>query len=240
MPTGALYHYTKERPILFSGEMVRAILDGRKTQTRRAVKPRQDWFVDERENGQRWPFFQPYVYAEPEPIEVPCPYGNPGDRLWVKETHAIVPSTAYAVSTDDGVSQIPHRRSPNSDHWVVYREGWSRCTPGRWRPSIHMPRWASRVLLEVTAVRVERVQEISHADALAEGIEASPVSTPAEAFKDLWNSINGKRGFGWEANPWVWVVEFKRVFILDLHPELIVHNGGVPVEALDRLEDDEP
>lgn len=198
----------RERGILFSAPMVRALLAGTKTQTRRIVKPPIggiNW-------GKR------------------CPYGQPGDRLWVREKWAPVTATAYRMS--DGVQQTVN---PNDeDTAAIYAAGWDRSGPGRWRPSIHMPRWASRITLEVTGVRVERLQEISPADACAEGAaeildrpHADPLRSAAydkfgvtlndgeryagsvAAYAALWESINGPGS--WDANPWVWVVEFKRV-----------------------------
>ena len=235
----------KERPILFSGEMVRAILDGRKTQTRRVVKPQPiydgytpehrnaDWYypgVIDR-NGEMQPADeQAYgVWTWDGEMAWKSPYGAPGDRLWVRETWAHVPVTAYRAST--GVHQTADPTDP--DMAAVYRAGWDRSKPGRWRPSIHMPRWASRILLEVVSVRVERLQEISDSDAMAEGIErvggnfsvcpwrnyrigepgemSMHCSAPSRSFMTLWESINAKRGYGWESNPWVWVVEFKQI-----------------------------
>ena len=198
----------KERPILFSGAMVRAILDGRKTQTRRVVKmPRgivslYRPFPNEPENVQGvdkdgligW-------YASP----TVCPYGAPGDRLWVRETF--------------GIPDAPYERRDKA--LVIYRADQSdeMAALNRyfWRPSIHMPRWACRLVLEVTGVRVERLQDISSDDAIAEGIEPSDVGDAREeaawniaGYEELWDSLNAKRGLGWATNPWVWVVEFRR------------------------------
>jgi hypothetical protein len=141
-----------------------------------------------------------------------CPFGKPGDKLWVRETWAVEPS------------QDDKRAKPPSNHihgeelcfYKATLESWQR--RGKWRPSIHMPRWASRITLEVTDVHVERVREISIDDIRAEGIVIYPFDPdstdrqpdPWEIFADLWNSINEKRGFGWDENPWVWVVEFKK------------------------------
>lgn len=165
----------KMRPILFSGEMVRAILEGRKTQTRRVVKPQPAYVIDS-------------VWV--------CPYGRPGDGLWVRETWA-----------------------PNSQAGVFsYAADWAAGVKhvSRWRPSIHMPRAASRISLEVVGVRVERLREISEADALAEGcadsemVDGVPMWCSAvEKYMDLWEKINGEGS--WAVNPWVWVVEFRRV-----------------------------
>ena len=222
----------KEHPILFSAPMVRAILEGRKTQTRRVCKnkvyanglgfnghdfnchndylPPSALLMDYREGG------YDSTTSDLEGWGEACPYGQPGDRLWVRETHAIVPRTAYAMS--DGVQQTLR---PDDNHdAAIYREGWERSTGGfRWRPSIHMPRWASRILLEVVSVRVERLQDISEADAEAEGaplelgvLERVTLGAKARyrsGFCRLWSSINGRES--WDANPWVWVVEFRRV-----------------------------
>ena len=213
----------KVRPILFNGEMVRAILDRRKTQTRRVVKPQPDdvWHESGWKNGGVGMRFGMEVEG------VLCPYGVPGDRLWVRETWAAVMFYEAHVEgfglgyADDweGSSHIP--QGP-SEYTILYRADneWDESVEDRgfrWRPSIHMPHWASRITLEVTDVRVERVQDISEADAEAEG--APPILVPpdgggapfTEGFMDLWDSINAKRGFGWDANPWVWVVAFRSV-----------------------------
>ena len=216
----------KERPILFNAPMVRAILDGSKTQTRRVVKPQPDWVNENAGCGiatgggimpsprSDWLHWRGSRLLRPEPR---CPYGLPGDRLWVRENFAIVPRTAYARS--DGVQQTLR---PDDDHdAAIYRAGWDRSNGGfRWRPSIHMPRWASRILLEITDVRVERLQDISEADAQAEGVKVDGnghavrddvvnVGGARTAFAELWESINGPDS--WSANPWVWVIEFRRI-----------------------------
>lgn len=192
----------KERPILFSAPMVRAILEGRKTVTRRVVKvqPHIDasgnFCVGSSNYGQDG-------YGKPVTkhfVNGCCPYGKPGDRLWVRETWARI-----------RVAQAPDQE------WVVYRESDNRTDyGGPWKPGIHMFRRDSRILLEVTDVRVERLQDISEDQATAEGISAQAtesfratgVERPAGfAFRELWASTGGE----WEANPWVWVVKFKRV-----------------------------
>lgn len=221
-----------ERPILFSGPMVRAILDGRKTQTRRAIKP---WPVDE----------LPDV-----PVHL-CPYGKPGDRLWVRETFCIESCREcgyYPPAFDDG---RPIEHHLDDDYGAWWRQPHYRATdpcpeleigtgdPGViWHPSIHMPRWASRITLEITDVRVERLHDISEEDAAAEGVKPFVVTqedvdvaqdceeefvakcaaalgpgafTHKFEFMFLWDSINEKRGYGWNKNPWVWVISFKRV-----------------------------
>lgn len=218
----------KEHPILFSSQMVRAILDGRKTQTRRVIKPPRWAFIDDvqasKTTNNRF-----FVWVPDDcdtEYQIYCPYGDAGDTLWVRETHAIVPRTAYQNST--GVEQI---LKPNDNHdLAIFKEGWKRSPPSRWRPSIHMPRWAARMLLEVTHVRAERLQDISEADAEREGIEliehncfknylaGKPydeipgyeyLQDPIGSFRSLWKSINGADA--WDLNPWVWVVEFERV-----------------------------
>ena len=151
----------KERPILFSAPMVRAILDGRKTMTRRILTERHGEY---------------------------CPYGHPGDFLWVRETF-------YNSRMDN--SMPTHYRADNQD------EDFQLI----WNPSIFMPRWASRILLEITAVRVERLQKISEDDARAEGVSPETVGP----FSELWDSINRKPGRTWADNPFVWVIEFKRI-----------------------------
>lgn len=207
-PAGGLPS-SRQRPILFSGAMVRAILASTKTQTRRVVKPQPDrvhvgpdWMWPYLPGGKQMPVtdYKPTL----------CPYGKPGDRLWVRETWAYVPRTAYP--------DAPTRHDPRPGHEgmaAVYRAEWERCQPGRWRPSIHMPRWASRLTLEVTGVRVQRLHQITIADAHAEGLRMEDLALCQPliqgAFRDLWDSINAKRGFGWSSNPWVWVIEFRRV-----------------------------
>lgn len=202
----------KEYPILFKGEMVKAILGDRKTQTRRVI-PNDLMMCLSPED-------------EPEKFVEWCKYGAFGDRLWVRETWSPVPTSAYNVMVYD----------PNDPSvGAVHRAGWAVANPGTgWKPSIHMPRWASRITLEITGVRVERVQDICEEDAIAEGIESCTDnlgqihSNPTrlymafpergggffrarDAFECLWDSINAKRGVGWSENPWVWVVTFKRL-----------------------------
>lgn len=183
----------RERPILFSAPMVRAILSGTKTQTRRVAIQTAGGHLKEPSGHRRW---HP---ADPE-AALACRYGQPGDRLWVRETFA------------EGIHQMA-----GVNHWAYSadRFGEQQRLGDRWKPSIHMPRAASRILLEIISVRVERLQAISEADAMAEGClgklaEAAPAADEArEQFRDLWQSINGADS--WAANPWVWVVEFKRV-----------------------------
>lgn len=181
----------KERPILFSGQMVRAILDDTKTQTRRVV--RGQVLGDLRPmmlmRGRAWDG------SQFQNAEISKGYGDIGDRLWVRETWR-----------EGDYGSIFYRADEEWDKEIG------------WKPSIFMPRTHSRLSLEVAGVRVERVQEISEEDALAEGVIRRPIegepdlSLPArDGYQWLWDTLNAKRGFGWDTNPWVWVIEFKRV-----------------------------
>jgi len=210
----------KERPILFNGAMVRAILAGEKTQTRRAVKGATPFaeMASELQEHRELTGWNEHI---PGHLVPPCPFGQPGDRLWVREAHAIFP--AHGQHRGDGKrwgpwGGLPTTVSEDGKQIAYFREGFDRCDPGRWRPSIHMPRWACRLVLEITDVRVERLQAISEADALAEGamewaveqdtpIRDLPGGDERIAFKALWESAGGN----WDSNPWVWVVEFKVV-----------------------------
>lgn len=209
----------KERPILFNGAMVRAILDGRKTQTRRIVK------------NQRHPYG--HLLTEDEvaaefndgTCAVRCPYGGPGDRLWVRETWAATGEFAGMK-----ISELGEFGARIRDTNIVYRadgDGYDEVSQS-WRPSIHMPRWASRTTLEITGVRIERLRAITEYDAIAEGIEechcevqntrvwrnytpengwTSRVSAKS-SYRSLWEKINGSAS--WIENSWVWVIEFRR------------------------------
>jgi hypothetical protein len=220
----------KERPILFSGEMVRAILEGRKTQTRRVVKDLD--LIQYTTDGV--PGFEDEAGDHRQTVEA-CPYGKPGDRLWVRETCGLNArySTEYGgwPYEDDEDGTVPKvkpvhllSRSNPTGNYVVYAADGNDRVSG-WTPSIHMPRWASRITLGVTGIRVERLQEISEQDAIAEGLLAwqsnalEPVyygvsladvweADPRLTYKRLWSSIYTKRGHSWDSNPWVWVIEF--------------------------------
>lgn len=200
----------KDRPILFSAPMVRALLAGSKTQTRRALKRQPDYPIIIATD----PHTNRYQIGEREQVTEAAllrasPYGQPGDRLWARETWA--PHPDFALEVRRGV----YRADPECEHDVE-----------RWRPSIHMPRWAGRILLEIVSVRVERLQEISDADIVAEGIDmealaesqdrydivckgsgASGRATERTAWRDLWESTGGD----WDANLWCWAITFKRV-----------------------------
>lgn len=204
----------KERPILFSGAMVRALLDGSKTQTRRACKPMNSW-VDQDCREVRIVDSVPHHFLKgsEQPIErLRSPYGQPGDRLWVRETFL-----GWWNTADQSLS-----------HVAAFRADGYELDPGeRWTPSLHMPRKASRIDLEITGVRVERLQDISDRDAIAEGIRrvgpgwerwhpdpddtehTGSTQKPRLSYMGLCESINGAGS--WEANPWVWAIEFRRI-----------------------------
>ncbi len=221
----------KERPILFSGPMVRALLDGSKTQTRRVVKNQPpadvasirvshyhptviDWRGGEQPGAEIFG-----AYSDDGEWGSKFPYGEPGDHLWVRETwRGVVEINPPGKSMELGVA----RYVPDQEYC---RRVEYQATQGRdsapWRPSIHMPRWASRITLEVTGVRIERLNAITAADAKAEGappawldvngqdVNAHDAPTYRQGFARLWRDINGPDS--WDANPWVWVVEFKRI-----------------------------
>lgn len=254
----------KERPILFSAPMVRAILDGSKTQTRRVVKDLQgadyndfaSWnrpahVLDAARKHGRFGF-SGRIYDDGtigSPFSIPCPYGKPADRLWVRETFGYVSPDEYerprSECNIEYRADLPPGCTDLPGQWPVDECAGDPARP-RWRPSIHMPRAASRILLEIISVRVERLQEISEADADAEGcerldnervqqdwklcatcggtrlhralgpnggviedVDCLDCDTYAKRFKHLWWSINGTES--WAANPFVWVVTFKRV-----------------------------
>ena len=222
----------KERPILMSAPMVRALLDGSKTQTRRVVKPQfapdaiPCEMVATNERGHQIVGHSGMWWCEADGNHekaVRCPYGQPGDRLWVRETWnwfdpKSIPEQRLGMRADftgkEGERQIQWCAAYAADGPLPYPGYDGR---DHWRPSIHMPRWASRITLEITGVRVERVQEIDIADASAEGVtdtgslilDKNEQGGPIAEYAVLWESINGPGS--WEQNPWVWVIEFKLV-----------------------------
>lgn len=230
----------KERGMIFNGEMVRAILDGRKTQTRRIMKPQPEPCP---RGGHWWPsnVFKTMLHVEDEMqngkggwgglVGDACPFGDVGDRIWVRETFQgpLVHEELFEeYSAYPEKFETPEYCEYAADGGVrpEYCDLDDNLRHG-WRPSIHMPRWASRILLEITNVRVERLNAISEEDAEAEGIDMEALydsqdcydciadhnmtgrPTVTGAFKYLWESIYGAEN--WLANPWVWVIEFKRV-----------------------------
>ncbi|WP_176154446.1 hypothetical protein [Burkholderia vietnamiensis] len=214
----------KERPILFSGPMVRAILEGRKTQTRRIVKPTGAHHIfqfrgREEARGTDEPTGE-WAWCRAERViseHIRCPYGKPGDRLWVRETHL-----AW-WKLDEANPAGPRVFS----HVAAYAADGYELEPGeKWIPSIHMLRAASRITLEITGVRVERLRDISESDARAEGVtieerhkvgyclgggRGADRPPSIRALRELWDGLNADAGHGWDANPWVWVVEFRKV-----------------------------
>jgi len=228
-----------EHPIIFSTEMVRAILDGRKTKSRRIIMPQP-----EDEDGYRFwwkgdwdtrggPRAGVCTHGSPgngeatwtlKEIAEYCSYGQVGDRLWVRETWG---------SLDADHPRCKDGRKPKQGDRLVYRANpaddyqWGAGKPSQgsfcWRPSIHMFRWAARIFLEITNIRVERVQDISLKDVISEGIKDTNKCVynddnvfkcnhhdTLDKFKNLWDSLNAKRGYSWDKNPWCWVIEFKR------------------------------
>lgn len=229
----------KERPILFSGPMVRAILDGRKTQTRRVFGPEMIRIEPHPKCGF---YYETFARRNGEVVSTGqgpfrpndwshyCPYGEPGDRLWVRETwrtrrewDRIAPSK-LPVTEDSSFTPLTLR-----EQYITYVESDTQANKlrGKLRPSIYMPRWASRITLEIVSIRVERLQDISEEDAEAEGIVSRRVMddpyphfflsgsewqwdyAASIIYANLWESINGPDS--WQANPWVWVVQFRRV-----------------------------
>lgn len=210
---------TRERPILFSGAMVSAILAGRKTQTRRILTPQPTEHTDRegramlRWRGSTYKACQLWADDFPAAMLRYCPYGAVGQHLWVREGFWTQPALDLPLGTPQPVAYDA--------------DGLTECLEDyRKRPSIHMPRWASRLTLEITGVRAERLNAIGEADALAEGIVSEPDHvgphfgpapgqmtnrTAYAAFARLWDGINKARGFGWQTNPYVWVVEFRRL-----------------------------
>lgn len=184
-----------ERPILFSAPMVRAILNGRKTQTRRIVRLNESGRVKQIGGLKNW-------HLDDANAVQACPYGKLGDHLWVRETWAEIP--------DDGGTWIYRADDPD--------DAWKQESGVRWKSGRFMPRAASRITLEIAGVRVERLKEITDEGAKAEGVEAMAWTngngtltmryTPHSVFATLWDEINVKKA-PWESNPWVWVIEFK-------------------------------
>jgi len=255
----------RELPILFSGEMVRAIREGRKTQTRRVINPQptedlrwSGWVISSSNKKHvgcaSWETQRTIDtgFSRDDGLYIKCPYGNPGDQLWVRETWRIVgwhDGEPLLLEYKDGVQMEEPGDSSDYDEnkYMQYYIDCSddmnragvrldvdkneyRCDeygsiPTRWRSSIFMPRWASRIQLEVISIKVERVQDVTEDDAKAEGVWGldEPYQgvgdLPTDRFRDLWDSINGNRKdksgkllpYSWEDNPWVFVVEFERI-----------------------------
>ena len=193
----------KEYPLLLKSEMVRAIFEGRKTQTRCPIVPQPMNIIAGNLNKEK----EVYCQFEDGDKLINCPWGV-GDRLWVKETWAV-----HVAWNDTSPSQI---EIPNHGIQIWYKSSPPKPpTIGKWRSSIYMPRWASRITLEITNIRVERIREISEEDAQQEGIDFYQVSPEGNGsyrypFEMFWDSLYDKKGYGWDKNPWVWVREFRR------------------------------
>lgn len=222
----------KERPIIFTADSVRAILAGNKTQTRRMIKPQPPLPLVRMLDG-GWCELRGCTALGD--TDYRCPYGAPGDRLWVKETFAFEcdvdgnepPYSDRPIKRtgDDEVGNgwlMPHYRAtdPMPDLCCGHKKCDGEPCTNPWRSPMFMPRWASRITLAITDVRVQRVQEISGDDVLAEGVDngsSNPTmgarweNMQRMAFEKLWDSINAKRGYSWESNPWVWAVTFNKV-----------------------------
>lgn len=217
----------KERPILFNAPMVQAILEGLKTQTRRIIKwPGKNKPADIRRNPDNDPWYKDFIWSmrtyngawgdyKHNRFLKFCQQGKPGDRLWVKETYSV-----NSLFDDQKPSEIDKRAVGG----IAYLADGKR-RHGKIRQSIFMPRWASRIDLGITNIKVERIQDISEEDALAEGVKSQYTEDeedsychvdnnflsdfPSETFSMFWDSVNKKRGYGWDVNPWVWVITFK-------------------------------
>lgn len=223
----------KETSIIFLGQSVRATLEKLKKQTRRTAGLRQ---VNKNPNDWELLGFAPEAgiakfrnIIDSNILEIRCPYGVPGDKLWVKETFVLENTFGYSNSVilptdrpfkrmkdtdDDYYYLIPHYRATEPEPHIVpddRENDWDDRT--RWSSSLFMPKWVTRIWLEITGVRLERVQDMTELDAIDEGCPAiscdEDMSEVLEWYEDLWNSLNVKRGYGWDVNPWVWVILFK-------------------------------
>lgn len=225
---------TRERPVLFNGDMVKAILAGTKTQTRRPMKVQpaditgfgsNEWSRFRNNMAERW--------QRAEAFGQPCPFGEPGDRLWVRETWRPEErdsdmADGVRYQADDAFRVIENTREA-ADRWLDVHGGLGAKNIYRWRPSIHMPRWASRLTLRVTGARLERLQSITPDDAVAEGIErvshvglmqafgwkdyggGAGYFDPVKSFASLWDQVATDRELCWDRNPWVWRISFERI-----------------------------
>jgi len=207
----------KEHPILFSTDMVKAILDGRKTMTRRILKPQPDAGLEEFDryakievgkyaptlidkDGEQYPGDEIFgAYTDDGEWGWKCPYGQVGDRLWVREKFYFRVGNPDAVIYFDGTEKF------RNGHIIEHFANVDRL---KWKPAIHMFRDFSRITLEITDIRVERVQEITEEDIRAEGFYPHP-GWPEQMFDLYWDKLNAKRGYSFESNPWVWVISFK-------------------------------
>jgi hypothetical protein len=213
---------TKERPIIFSAESVRAILEGRKTQTRRVVRPQpndQPRYVADVAAEEGW--YVPHSFGDIKIYDpLKCPHGRPGDFLWVREKFRL---TDFSFIDDDWNASVQYADLSLGVRKHYLERGGDEKTG--WRSPTHMPRWASRIALEIKDVRVERLQSMRNEDFLREGIRSEACNicvhyggsgcehcgTLYRPFLELWDKLNKKRGCGWNMNPWVFVVSFKAI-----------------------------
>ncbi len=231
-----------EYPIIFSTEMVKAYLERRKTMTRRVMRPQPPANAVMKQHSKYPNCWLPYTTDgrlmnscqgnRKNDCGWYCPYGQVGSKLWIRETIAEWQGTIESVKNGDldeaaALDYIVYKAGAKD--WAGILKDKSYGHPWNVRPSIHMPRWASRITLEIKELRVERLQDITEEDAKAEGIESSKLGTDywnffdgkgwwnsaITAFSYLWDSLNAKRGQGWEKNPWIWCISFRRV---DLKP----------------------
>lgn len=207
------YHYFKEKPIIFSTPMVRAILEGRKTMTRRTIDKDISNQFDIDTDGSVYAYIDQATGDSCNPEEI-CKYQK-GDVLYVRET--------WLKNAPGGITKYFYKADKHPEEVI----GQMKAFGYKWRPSIHMPKEAARIWLEVTNVRVERLLDITEEDVIKEGISVSDIKgigrryfipgtdkaaqTPQLAFQQFWDTLNAKRGYGWSVNPWVWVTEFRRV-----------------------------
>ena len=234
----------KETGIIMSGDLIPSMLDGRKTQAMFPMKPQPErWLADHLDSGFRqmvhfgeglWgaACTQGDVSACRGEDTIRCPYGKPGDRLYVRETWQAYDPGVGPVVLGARMRCYAHP-AVEGESEIEYRADYPERTI-TWRPSIHMPKWAARIWLEITGVRVERAQDISEEDAIAEGVqyvvdkfarcddgtmdscEQMALSLdPRRTFSLLWDTLNAKRGYSWESNPFVWVIEFKKPIVTE-------------------------
>ena len=218
-----------ERPILMSGESVRGIIDLRKTHTRRVIKPQPKKSIIYANSEDCWITKGEMFFSWNKSWK--CLYGKPGDLLWVRETwDAISKTDEFSPLEECNIeyrADLPAGCTDYPGGWLM-EDARGNDEATRWRPSIFMPRWASRITLKIRDVRVERLQDISEADAEKEGISnldsyiqaakfghrddhGALITKSKTLFAGYWDSINAKRGHSWDSNPWVWVIEFEKV-----------------------------
>jgi hypothetical protein len=220
----------RERPIIFSADSVRAILDGRKTQTRRVVDELLYIEIDDTDGTLRQVSQSDSGFGAACEKYARCPYGRPGDRLWVRETFALAATCEDPGDEGEGDWRAVYRADGDARSWTEGTGDDAKEIAAPWRSPIFMPRWASRLTLELTEVRVQRVQHITREDAVAEGMSSDPVAghlrrdgvtelativffDPVLSYRRGWNALNAKRGFSFENNPWVWALQFEVVHV---------------------------